>query len=239
MFRAEFSVAPIDSFTLAGPEGKHAASVRRMRVGEAIQLSNGLGGRIRGKISAVRQGEVDIEVASCSQDLAPKLQLTLVQALAKGDRDELAVQAATELGISRVIPWQAEHSISRWEGAKIANSVQRWQAIVAEAAKQSMQTFEPKVSNPLSTKQLIGDASLTGRRFVLDPTASAGLASVGSLVGEVSLVVGPEGGISGSELHDFEAAGFERVHLGSSILRTSTAGVAAVAAICALSGIWN
>jgi 16S rRNA (uracil1498-N3)-methyltransferase len=239
MFRADFSVGPLKSFTLTGSEGKHASNVRRMRVGEAIQLSNGLGGRIRGEVSAVRQGELDIAVASCTQDPQAELRITLVQALAKGDRDELSVQAATELGISRVIPWQAEHSISRWEGAKIAKSVARWQTIVSEAAKQSMRSFEPEVANPLTTKELIAEKSLTGRRLVLDPTASVGLASLGSLNGDLVLVVGPEGGISALELEAFEGAGFERVHLGAGILRTSTAGVAAIAAINSLSGVWQ
>ncbi len=239
MFRADFSVAPISRFTLAGSEGKHAANVRRLRVGESIQLSNGLGGRIRGTVGAVRQGEIDIDVTSCTQDAEPTLVFTLVQALAKGDRDELAIQAATELGITKVIPWQAENSISRWEGPKIAKSVQRWQTIVSEAAKQSMRSFEPKVANPVSIKELVADPSLTGRRFVLDPTASVGLASVGSLEGNVTLVVGPEGGISVPELVTLDAAGFERVHLGNGILRTSTAGVAAISAILALSGFWK
>jgi 16S rRNA (uracil1498-N3)-methyltransferase len=239
MFRAEFSVGPISDFTLGGSEGKHASSVRRMRVGEPIQLSNGLGGRIRGLVSAVRPGELDIKVTSCTQDELPSLRVTLVQALAKGDRDELAVQAATELGITRVVPWQAEHSISRWEGAKIAKSVQRWQTIVSEAAKQSMRTFEPIVENPVSSKELAAEFFTQGRRFVLDPTAKVGFGQVGSLTGDIALVVGPEGGISEAELELFEEAGFERVHLGEGILRTSTAGIAAISAIYALSGFWQ
>ena len=227
------------TFTLGGSEGKHAASVRRLRVGEAIQISNGCGGRIRGQVSAVRQSELDVAVTSCSQDNAEKIQITLVQALAKGDRDELAIQATTELGISRVIPWQAEYSISRWEGAKVAKSVDRWQSIVSEAAKQSLRSFEPLVANPVTVKDLVADKSLVGKKLVLDPTARQGLASIESFGDSVMLLVGPEGGISSNELNLSETAGFERVTIGTGILRTSTAGVAAISAILALSGNWN
>ncbi|MEO0024641.1 MAG: hypothetical protein RL196_1082 [Actinomycetota bacterium] len=242
------------SATVDSSDAKHAISVRRMRVGEAIQLTDGQGLRLRGAVSAIESSTMQVAVSEVIREQQPELAITLVQALAKGDRDELAIQAATELGAMAFVPWQAERSISRWDATKAAKGVDRWQSIVSEAAKQSLRVFDPKVNEPVSSKQLanrIQDGSL-GMALVLDPTASLGLVdllaklsgstSVSSAFGlqrEISLIVGPEGGISDAELQSFESAGAHRVRLGSEILRTSTAGVAAIAAIQALSGSWR
>ncbi len=234
-------------------DAKHAVSVRRMRVGEAVQLSDGQGLRLRGVVATIDGQAMSMSINEVIREIPANLHITLVQALAKGDRDELAIQAATELGAMAVIPWQSERSISVWNDAKIAKGVTRWQTIVSEAAKQSLRAFEPVVSQPLASKQLtehIEDGSL-GMVLVLDPSADSSLtdllskmngsAAVSNAFGlqrELSLIVGPEGGISESELESFEAAGAHRVHLGIEILRTSTAGVAAIAVIQALSGSW-
>lgn len=224
---------------LAGSEGKHAVAVRRMRVGEGIQLTDGLGKRVRGNVSAVEQNSLMIRVTDVIDEAEPSAKLTLIQALAKGDRDELAVQAATELGAWQIIPWQAERSISRWDGPKISKGVDRWQVIVAEAAKQSLRVFEPKVQMPVSTKQiceLVKDFDLV---LVLDPTSAAGLGSQDFAAQNIAIVVGPEGGISDHELQLLADAGARRVNLGAPILRTSTAGVAAISVILAKLGYWN
>ena len=224
---------------LAGSEGKHAVAVRRMRVGEGIQLTDGLGKRVRGNVSAVEQNSLMIRVTDVIDEAEPSAKLTLIQALAKGDRDELAVQAATELGAWQIIPWQAERSISRWDGPKISKGVDRWQVIVAEAAKQSLRVFEPNVQLPVSTKQiceLVKDFDLI---LVLDPTAAAGLGSQDFSAQNIAIVVGPEGGISDHELQFLADAGARRVNLGAPILRTSTAGVAAISVILAKLGYWN
>ncbi|MEY4424264.1 MAG: hypothetical protein RLZZ258_1367 [Actinomycetota bacterium] len=224
---------------LAGSEGKHAVAVRRMRVGEGIQLTDGLGKRVRGNVSAVEQNSLMIRVTDVIDEAEPSAKLTLIQALAKGDRDELAVQAATELGAWQIIPWQAERSISRWDGPKISKGVDRWQVIVAEAAKQSLRVFEPKVQMPVSTKQiceLVKDFDLV---LVLDPTSAAGLGSQDFAAQNIAIVVGPEGGISDHELQLLADAGARLVNLGAPILRTSTAGVAAISVILAKLGYWN
>ena len=224
---------------LAGSEGKHAVAVRRMRVGEGIQLTDGLGKRVRGNVSAVEQDSLMIRVTDVIDEAEPSAKLTLIQALAKGDRDELAVQAATELGAWQIIPWQAERSISRWDGPKISKGVDRWQVIVAEAAKQSLRVFEPKVQMPVSTKQiceLVKDFDLV---LVLDPTSAAGLGSQDFAAQNIAIVVGPEGGISDHELQLLADAGARLVNLGAPILRTSTAGVAAISVILAKLGYWN
>jgi 16S rRNA (uracil1498-N3)-methyltransferase len=180
------------------------------------------------------------------QEPPPTWPLTLIQAIAKGDRDELAIQAATEIGIATIVPWQADRSISRWDG-KEAKGVERWQSIVDEASKQSLRSWFPSVSKPLNTQELsnlVAHQANEGTRFlVLDPTAEIGLGSilkdVAKLEKPITVIVGPEGGITENELKSLESAGAVRVHLGKGILRTSTAGVAALAALTAGSGAWG
>jgi 16S rRNA (uracil1498-N3)-methyltransferase len=243
LFRTEFATPPSAGLavTLGGSEGKHAVNVRRMRVGEGIQLSDGKGLRVRGQVSALGNSSLTVSVESVEQESQPLVGLTIIQALAKGDRDELSVQAATELGCWAVVPWQAERSISKWEGAKIAKSVDRWQTIVSEAAKQSLRVFEPQVAQPLGSKQLVASVKEYDLVLVLDPTAEKGLGSLALDLSHksVAIVVGPEGGISDHELEALEDSGAVRVHLGAPILRTSTAGVAAIAVIQAKLGLWG
>ena len=241
MFWNEFQSEPVvgSRVELGGSEGKHAASVRRMRVGEAIQLTDGAGLRVRGSVAEVLPKSLIVEVFDVTHDALPADQIFLIQALAKGDRDELAIQAATELGAVAVIPWQAERSISRWDAAKAAKGQVRWQLICDEAAKQSLRTHFPVVAMPLNTAEVAQISEDFDVMVILDPTAPIGLAKLGKLTGKVALVVGPEGGISDEELALFEQAGAIRAHLGESILRTSTAGVAAIAAIQALTGSYN
>ena len=227
------------TINLSGAEAKHAVQVRRMRVGEAIQVSNGQGLRVRGAVSGAEPASLSVLIAEVAQEARPRVELVLVQALAKGDRDELAIQAATELGAMGVVPWQAERSISRWDGPKIQKSVDRWQAIVDEAAKQALRVWNPVVQQPVTSKQLAQGVKEFDLVLVLDPTADTGLTAVAlPKTGRVALVVGPEGGISQAELELFESAGAKRVHLGSPILRTSTAGMAAISALQASLGNW-
>jgi 16S rRNA (uracil1498-N3)-methyltransferase len=161
----------------------------------------------------------------------------LAQALAKGDRDELAVQAATELGVDGVIPWASRRSIVKWEGAKLRKGHDRWSAIVREASKQSIRPWTPEVSALASTATLCSLAE-QARMLVLDPQASAPLSGVRPDGRDLILVVGPEGGIADAELDQFARAGAERVSLGSAILRTSTAGPAAIAVLNSALGRW-
>jgi 16S rRNA (uracil1498-N3)-methyltransferase len=229
-----------DVVLLAGAEAKHAVSVRRMRVGEGIQLANGQGFRVVGAVANIDGQSLTVTVSQVTQEAEPDPALVLVQALAKGDRDELAIQAATELGSFAIVPWQAERSISRWDGPKIAKGVERWQTIVAEAAKQALRSFTPQVAQPVTSKELAKMVAEYSVVLVLDPTAENSL--VGADLpkhGNVAIVVGPEGGISESELVQLQAAGAVRVHLGESILRTSTAGVAAISVLQAKLGHWG
>jgi 16S rRNA (uracil1498-N3)-methyltransferase len=226
-----------DLVALTGAEAKHAAVVRRLRVGEAVTLGDGLGVWLGGVAEGVSPSRVDVRVVDRTSEPAPSPRIVLVQALAKGDRDELAVQAACELGVDEIIPWQASRSVSRWEGPKEVKGRERWATIVREAAKQAHRAWVPQVAPPASTADLVALAS-SRRVLLLDPTAPARLSALEPDGRDLLLVVGPEGGISDEELDRLSAAGAERVLLGNTVLRTSTAGPAAIAVLSAALGRW-
>jgi 16S rRNA (uracil1498-N3)-methyltransferase len=227
-------------FVLGGPEAKHAVSVRRMNVGEAIAVSDGAGLKVRGKVAKVLKDTLEVLVESVDAINPPSTKLVLVQALAKGDRDELAIQACTELGVFEVIPWRADRSISIWKAEKKQKGQTRWQTIVTEAAKQSLRSFVPRVSEVLDSAELIQVLRGFDQVLILDPEAASSITERNTpIAGSVAIVVGPEGGISESELVAFAEAGFSSVHLGSGVLRTSTAGMAAISFIQAKLGEWS
>jgi 16S rRNA (uracil1498-N3)-methyltransferase len=229
-----------DSVALDGAEGRHAVTVSRVRVGETLRLGDGRGTVVLGPVESVGRDALVLTVASVAVDEAPSPSLTLVQALAKGGRDEMAVQAATEIGVDRVVPWSAARSVSRWDGAKVEKGRTRWAAIAHEAAKQAIRSRVPAVDLPMTTAQLAAASSDGLVLVLLDPTATERLATwePPAHATEIALVVGPEGGIDGSELDRLEAAGAVRVRLGDTVLRTSTAGPAALAVLQARLGRW-
>src|SRR5690606_21191065 len=195
-----------DLVSLTGTEAKHASVVRRVRVGETITLGDGNGTWLEGTVTDVSPSVVAVRVGSRSTQDIPVIRLVLAQALAKGDRDELAVQAACELGIDEIIPWQAARSVSRWEGPKAAKGRERWASIVREAAKQAHRAWVPDVTTAVTTAQLVTRAA-DARMLVLDPGASTRLSGIVADGRDILLVVGPEGGIAPEELERFEAAG--------------------------------
>lgn len=217
---------------LMGEDAKHAVTVARTRVGERLSIGNGRGLVVHGSVESVEPGQLSLVVESVRDEPRPSPELWLVQALAKGDRDELAVQAATELGASGVIPWSASRSVTRWDAAKAEKGRARWEAIVREASKQSIRAWVPEVEPVAALATL---AALDGV-LVLDPTATTRLSEVDLPAnGRIHLVVGPEGGIDERE---FAALGGTRVRLGAEVLRTSTAGPAALAVLNARLGRW-
>lgn len=226
------------TLTLTGAEAHHAAAVRRVRVGEAVTVTDGRGAWLDGACESVAPREVVVRVSARRDEPAPEPRIALAQALAKGDRDELAVQAATELGVDEIVPWQASRSVSRWEGPKADKGRARWAAIVREAAKQAHRAWLPEVTPVVTTAALAGRAA--GETIlVLEPTAETRLSAIDlSGAASILLVVGPEGGIAPDELERLEAAGATRVRLGDTVLRTSTAGPAALALVNARLGRW-
>lgn len=226
--------------TLTGAEAHHAATVRRVRVGETVTVGDGAGVWLEGTCEAVAAREVVVRVTSRVDVPQPSVRIELVQALAKGDRDELAVQASTELGVDVITPWQAARSVSRWDAAKREKGVARWRQIAREAGKQAHRAWLPEVSDPVTTAQLCERAA-TSRMLVLEPAASVRLSQWTPALGDardVVIVVGPEGGIDASELSALEAAGATLVRLGEHVLRTSTAGPATIAALSGSLGRW-
>lgn len=227
-----------DSVALTGPEAHHAAAVRRVRAGETVTLGDGLGAWVTGVVTAVAPKRVDIAVESRRYIEEPTPRIVLVQALAKGDRDERAVEAATELGVSAIVPWQAARSVSRWDTAKVAKGVARWQSIAREASKQAHRAWVPTVSDPVTTAQLAARATDVSV-VVLEPSAAGALTALELPIDrDVWLVVGPEGGITPEELNTLEDTGATLARMGTTVLRTSTAGPAALAALSVVLGRW-
>ncbi|MCU1558514.1 MAG: rRNA methyltransferase [Microbacteriaceae bacterium] len=223
--------------SVTGQEARHAVTVSRIAVGESIAVGNGAGLIVTGSVVSAEPAEFVVEVETVAETQPASPAIWLAQALAKGDRDEHAVQQAAELGVDGVIPWAAQRSIVKWEGAKVRKGHDRWSAILREASKQSIRPWIPEVGDLASTTVLAALAGET-RMLVLEPTASVALTSLEPDGRDVVLVVGPEGGIAPAELSRLEAAGATPVRLGDTILRTSSAGPAAIAVLNAQLGRW-
>lgn len=214
---------------LDGDEGRHAAVVRRIRVGEEILLADGSGRGVRCATTAVDKQGLNLEVLEQLVSEPPAVRLVAVQGLAKGDRGELAVEMMTEAGADEILPWQAARSIVKWQGERGEKSRARWQATAREAAKQSRRLRIPAVGEPLSTKALARVVAEADLALVLHEDGTESLAAVTlPAAGRVVLVIGPEGGIGSEELAPLVEAGAHVVTLGDGVLRTSTAGVVAV-----------
>ena len=227
-----------DVVVLTGPEGRHAATVRRVQVGEAVDLADGRGTRAHCTVVGLGHDTVELRVRSRVVEPAPAPWLVVAQGIAKGDRGELAVELATEVGVDEVLPWAAARCVVKWEGPRGERALGRWRSTAREAGKQSRRARHPVVGDPVGLDALVARAA-GGTTLVLHEEASAPLASVALPEdGEVLLVVGPEGGITPRELEALEAAGATAVRLGASVLRTSTAGAAAAAVVSARTARW-
>lgn len=219
-------------------EARHAAQVARVRVGERLTFTDGEGTLCVAQVTEVDRQRVAGTVTEVVRYERPMPSVTLVQALAKGDRAELAIQAATELGVDRVIPWSASRSIARWDESKRDKGRDRWQVIVREAAKQSIRAWIPTVLPVHSTGEL---AALPSRLLALDPLGDVSIGDLALEPGadeDIALIVGPEGGITDAEFAILTAAGAQRVRLGDAVLRTSTAGPAAMSVLAFRLGRW-
>jgi len=225
-----------DTVVLDGAEGRHAATVRRTRVGEHLLLTDGVGARVEAEVTAVGAGTLDLCVVSVDTDPEPNPRLVLVQALAKNDRDDQAVEAATECGVDEVVPWQASRSVVQWRGERGQKAWRKWDGVLVAATKQSRRTRRPVLAPTATTADLARRVGQAAAAYVLHEGATRPLAGVTLPdAGDVVLVVGPEGGVSPEELEVLEQAGAVAVRLGSTVLRSSSAGPAALAVLSALS----
>ncbi|WP_404382026.1 16S rRNA (uracil(1498)-N(3))-methyltransferase [Knoellia locipacati] len=228
------SSGPGDVVVLDGPEGRHAATVRRTGVGEQLRLADGRGRVVTGVVESVGRAELTLRVESVLDEPVPSPRFVLVQALAKGDRDDQAIEAATELGVDEVVPWQAGRSIVQWRGERGEKAWRKWDAVLVAATKQSRRARRPDLSPVVTTAALAARIATAGAAYVLHEDADVPLASLDVPAdGDVLLVVGPEGGISPEELEAFRDAGAHVVRLGDTVLRSSSAGPAALAVLSA------
>jgi len=234
-------VVPGAVVRLDGPEGRHAVAVKRLEVGEAVTLADGLGLGVDGTVAAVHgKDALDVTVDTVREEPEPGPRIVVVQALPKGDRGELAVETMTEVGVDVVIPWAASRCITQWKGDRGAKALAKWRATAREAGKQSRRLRFPEVRELVTTRQLAPVLAAASLAAVLHEDGAAPLAAAPlPETGDIVLVVGPEGGVSPEELAAFAEAGAAPYRLGPSVLRTSTAGVAAGALLLGRTGRWS
>ncbi|MGN6576237.1 MAG: 16S rRNA (uracil(1498)-N(3))-methyltransferase [Nocardioides sp.] len=220
--------------TLEGDEGRHAVVVKRIRVGEQVALTDGAGTTVTATVTGTGKADLTATVDEV-RTLEPEMpRVVVVQAIPKGDRGELAVEMLTEVGVDVIVPWAAARCVAVWKGDRAAKSLAKWRTTAREAAKQARRSWFPEVTDVVGLDDVVALLKNASVPVVLHEAASGPLADLpvpGR--GEIVIVVGPEGGISDEELAAFAQVGAEPVRLGSSVLRTSTAGVAATAALLA------
>ncbi|MCE7079174.1 16S rRNA (uracil(1498)-N(3))-methyltransferase [Streptomyces sp. ST2-7A] len=231
---------------LEGAEGRHAVSVKRLRVGEELVLADGLGHGAVGEVTGTEGRErLRMVVTAVRREPDPEPPVTVVQALPKGDRGEVAVETLTETGVDTIVPWQAARCVTRWRAERGGKALAKWRNTAREAGKQSRRLRFPGVTDPHTTREvavlIAGTVGAGGSALVLHESATEPLARVvgPAAAGPVTLVVGPEGGIAPEELTAFEEAGARTVRLGSAVLRTSTAGTVAAAVVLSRTPRWG
>jgi 16S rRNA (uracil1498-N3)-methyltransferase len=233
-----------DVVELGGAEGRHAATVRRLVAGEKLDLADGAGLVCSAEVTAVLTHGLQARVLDRTDVPRPPVVITVVQALAKGDRDERAVETMTEVGVDVIVPWQAARSIVRWDSPRAQKAVTRWRSTAREAAKQARRAWLVDVPPLESTPGVIARIDTVvrggGVAVVLHEESDRPIAGLAVPEhGEVVLVIGPEGGITPDEVAAFEAVGAVVHRLGPTVLRTSTAGTVAAAIVMAKSGRWS
>jgi 16S rRNA (uracil1498-N3)-methyltransferase len=229
-----------DVVVLSGAEGRHAATVRRLRPGERADVGDGAGLVAECVVTGAGPGGLELSVQARRQVPRPELTITVVQAIPKGDRGELAVEELTEVGVDRIMPWAAARCVPVWHGARGERSLAKWRVTAREAAKQSRRAWIPDVTDPVSVREVGQAISKAACAIVLDPDAATGLGGLTlPEAGDLLVVVGPEGGITEAEVTAFGQAGATACRLGPTVLRTSTAGTVAAAILLSQSGRWR
>jgi 16S rRNA (uracil1498-N3)-methyltransferase len=225
---------------VTGDEAHHAVAVRRLAVGEQVVLTDGCGASATGEVESTgkRVFAVTVTAVDVTEPATPRI--TVVQALPKGERGELAVEVLTEIGVAEIIPWAASRSVAVWRGERAVKSHAKWISTAREAAKQARRSWFPVVAPLATTAQVTALVRAADLAVVLHEEGPASFASLPvPATGSIVVVVGPEGGISPDELAAFAEAGVQGVKLGDEVLRTSTAGVAAVAALLSRTARWS
>ena len=228
-----------DSLVLDGPEGRHAAVVRRVTKGERVDLSDGAGNVAECVVARVDEATVHLSVVDRRSEPAPRPRLVVVQALVKGAAED-AVTSMTEVGVDQIVPWAAERAIVQWEGARGEKSRARWQSAAREAGKQSRRARFPDVTELATTADVAARLRAASLGVVLHESATRSLATAAvPPAGDVIVVVGPEGGITDEELAAFTAVGAAACRMGPTVLRAATAGTAAAATLLSRTPRWS
>jgi len=239
VFYADRAALQRNVVVLSGAEGRHAAAARRLRPGERAEVSDGAGLVAECVVTAHRPGGLELAVRARREVPRPDPVITVVQAIPKGDRGELAVEELTEVGVDRIVPWAAARCVPVWRAERGARSLAKWRVTAREAAKQSRRAWIPEVTEAASgadVAQVIGKAACA---IMLEPGAAESLGHVSPPEsGDLVLIVGPEGGITSDESAAFRAAGATACHIGPTVLRTSTAGTVAAAVLLSRTGRW-
>lgn len=225
---------------LDGVEGRHAARVRRLGVGERVDVTDGAGTLAECVVAEAHPASLTLDVLALRRVPEPTPRIVVVQALAKGDRGELAVETMTEVGVDVIVPWRAERCIARWDGERAVKGLERWRSTAREAAKQARRAWLPDVAEPASTDEVCNLLRAAALSVVLHEGGTTPLATLQAPSdGDVVIVVGPEGGVSPSELAAFTEAGANTYWLGPTVLRTSTAGAVGAAVLLSRTARWS
>jgi len=227
-----------------GDEGFHAATVRRIRPGEQLVLGDGAGGLARCEVEHAGRDGLRARVLGRWSVEPGRPPVTVVQALPKSERSELAIELATEAGADAFLAWQAARSVASWEGARADKGLRRWRAVTRSAARQSRRAHIPPIEGVLSTAALVervrGEVAAGSTVLALHESATHRLADIHvAHANSVFLVVGPEGGIAPDEIAALADAGAVAVRLGPQVLRTSTAAAVALGALGVLTSRWD
>ncbi|AEJ47382.1 16S ribosomal RNA methyltransferase RsmE [Mycobacterium tuberculosis CCDC5079] len=227
-----------------GDEGFHAATVRRIRPGEQLVLGDGVGRLARCVVEQAGRGGLRARVLRRWSVPPVRPPVTVVQALPKSERSELAIELATEAGADAFLAWQAARCVANWDGARVDKGLRRWRAVVRSAARQSRRARIPPVDGVLSTPMLVQrvreEVAAGAAVLVLHEEATERIVDIAAAhAGSLMLVVGPEGGIAPDELAALTDAGAVAVRLGPTVLRTSTAAAVALGAVGVLTSRWD
>jgi 16S rRNA (uracil1498-N3)-methyltransferase len=239
VFLSDPAALAADVVVLDGPEGRHAATVRRLGVGERADLTDGAGLVAECVVTAARAGTLELSVLARRSEPRPDPALVVVQALPKGEHGPLAVDLMTEGGVDVIVPWAAQRCVTRWEGERGDRALARWRAAATQAAKQSRRAWLPQVTAPVTTPELAPRVTAASLAVLLDPAGTALSALDLPVAGDIMLIVGPEGGVSPAEARELTHAGAVTARLGPTVLRTSSAGLVAAAIVASRCGRWG
>jgi 16S rRNA (uracil1498-N3)-methyltransferase len=221
---------------LTDSAGHYLSRVLRLTAGDSVILFNGDGSDYAAMIVEIQRQQVSLRITDSKlSENESKLKITLVQAISRGERMDYSLQKATELGVHCIQPISSRRVEVHLDEKRLRKKLEHWQKVVISACEQSGRAVIPEVKTPVSLADWLASAD-DSLRVVLDPSAQSKLSQLPTTVADISLLVGPEGGFSEEELQDLASEGVMAVSLGPRVLRTESAGPAAIAVLQAIYG---